>query len=149
MRNIGKLHKKKTKYPIDNLHNYQIPTNEVIAIYDQAKVKDASQRKKLKGLSKERSDIFVGAATVLVTLIEYLDIKELHVSGSGLRDGFLYEYIFKNKKPLIDVLDFSLKNNLLNYEIDLKHPSHVWMLTETMYNELSSIINIPINTNKI
>lgn len=149
IRNIGKLHKKKANYHIDNLHNYRIPTNEVIDIYDQVKAKDASQRRKLKGLSKERSDIFVGAATVLVTLIEYLDLKELHVSGSGLRDGFLYEYIFKNKKPLIDVLDFSLKNNLLNYEIDVKHPSHVWMLTETMYNELNPIINIPINPYKI
>jgi exopolyphosphatase/guanosine-5'-triphosphate,3'-diphosphate pyrophosphatase len=149
IRNIGKLHKKKTNYPIDNIHNYRIPTNDVIALYDQVKVKDASQRKKLKGLSKERADIFVGAATVLVTLIEYLDLKDLHVSGSGLRDGFLYEYIFKNKKPLVDVLDFSLKNNLLNYEIDIKHPSHVWLLTETLYSELNQIINIPVNTYKI
>ena len=149
IRNIGKLHKKKTNYPIDNLHNYRISANEVIDIYDAVKVKDASQRKKLKGLSKERSDIFVGAATVLVTIIEYLKLSELHVSGSGLRDGFLYEYIFKNKKPLINVLDFSLKNNLLNYEIDLQHPTHVWMLTETLYNELNPIINIPVNPYKI
>ena len=78
-----------------------------------------------------------------------MDIKELHVSGSGLRDGVLYEYILKNDKPLDDVLDFSLKNNLLNYEIDLKHPNHVWMLTKTLYNQLNSIINIPINPYKI
>ena len=157
IRNIGKLHEKKTNYPIDNLHNYIISTNEVISIYDQVKVKDSYQRKKLKGLSKERADIFVGAASVLVSLIDYLDIKELHVSGSGLRDGFLYEYIFKNEKPidqpfdkpLTDVLDFSLKNILLNYEIDLKHPNHVWMLTKTLYNELSSLINIPIDPCKI
>jgi len=149
IRNIGKLHKKKTNYPIDNLHNYRIPADEVIDIYDDVKVKDASHRKKLKGLSKERSDIFVGATTVLITLIEYLNLKELHVSGSGLRDGFLYEYIFKNKKPVVDVLDYSIKNNLLNYEIDLKHPTHVWMLTETLYNKLNSIINIPINPYKI
>jgi exopolyphosphatase/guanosine-5'-triphosphate,3'-diphosphate pyrophosphatase len=149
IRNVGKLHKKKNNYPIDNLHNYRIPTNEVLDIYDQIKVKDASQRKKLKGLSKERSDIFVGATTVLVSLIEYLDLKELHVSGSGLRDGYLYEYIFKNKKPLIDVLNFSIKNNLLNYGIDMVHPNHVWMLTETLYNELNPIINIPINPYKI
>ena len=149
IRNIGKLHQKKTNYPIDNLHNYIIPSNEVITIYDEVKVKDSYQRKKLKGLSKERTDIFVGAAAALVTLIEYLDIKELHVSGSGLRDGFLYEYIFKSKIPLTDVLDFSLKNNLLNYKIDLKHPCHVFMLTRTLYTELNSIINIPINPYKI
>ena len=149
IRNIGKLHKKKSNYPIDNLHNYIIPTNEIVTIYNEIKFKDASQRKKIKGLSKERSDIFVGASTVLVTLIEYLDLKELHVSGSGLRDGFLYEYIFKNKKSLVDVLDFSLKNNLLNYDIDLVHPTHVWKLTETLYNELNPIINIPINPYKI
>jgi len=149
IRNIGKLHERKTNYPIDNLHNYIIPTNEVISIFNQVKVKNSSQRKKLKGLSKERADIFVGATTVLVSLIEYLDLKELHVSGSGLRDGLIYEYIFKNKIPLTDVLDFSLKNNLLNYGIDLKHPSHVWVLTETLYNKLKPIINIPINPYKI
>ena len=149
IRNIAKLSKKKTNYPIDNLHNYRITANEVIAIYDEVKVKDATQRKKLKGLSKERSDIFVGASTVLITLIQYLNLKELHVSGSGLRDGFLYEYIFKNNKPINNVLDFSLKNNLLNYEIDLQHPRHVWMLTETLYNELQPILNIPINPYKI
>ena len=149
IRNIGKLHKRKTNYPIDNLHNYIIPTNEVITIYDQVKVKDSFQRKKLKGLSKERADIFVGAAASLVTLIEYLNIKELHVSGSGLRDGVLYEYIFNSKIPLNDVLDFSLNNHLLNYKIDIKHPSHVWMLTKTLYNELNTIIDIPINPYKI
>lgn len=149
IRNIGKLHRKKTNYPIANLHNYKIPTSEVISIYDQVKVKDSSQRKKLKGLSKERADIFLGAATAVVTLIEYLDLKNLHVSGSGLRDGFLYEYIFNSKTPLTDVLDFSINNHLLNYELDLKHPSHVWMLTKTLYNELNPIINILINPYKI
>ena len=145
IRNVGKLHQKRTNYPIDNLHNYIIPSNEVIAIYDEVKIKDSYQRKRLKGLSKERADIFVGAAAALITLIEYLDIKELHVSGNGLRDGFLYEYIFESKIPITDVLDFSLKNNLLNYEIDLRHPLHVWMLTKTLYIELCPIINIPIN----
>jgi len=145
IRNIGKLHQRKTRYPIDNLHNYIIPSNEVIGIYDLVKVKDSYQRKRLKGLSKERTDIFVGATAALVTLIEFLDIKELHVSGSGLRDGLLYEYIFKSKIPLTNVLNFSLKNLLLNYKIDLKHPNHVWMLTQKLYIELSPIINLIIN----
>ncbi|MBU3180063.1 Ppx/GppA phosphatase family protein [Clostridium psychrophilum] len=149
IRNIGKLHQKKTNYPIDNLHNYIIPTNEVISIYDAVKIKDSYQRKKLKGLSKERADIFVGATAALVTLIEYLNIKELHVSGSGLRDGLIFEYIFKSNIPLIDVLDFSLKNQLLNYKIDLNHPNHVWMLTQALYNGLNSIANITINPYKI
>lgn len=149
IRNIGKLHQKKTNYPIDNLHNYIIPTNEVISIYDTVKIKNSYQRKKLKGLSKERADIFVGATAALVTLIEYLNIKDLHVSGSGLRDGLIFEYIFKSNIPLIDVLDFSLKNQLLNYKIDLNHPNHVWMLTQTLYNGLNTIANIEINSYKI
>ncbi|MCB2295558.1 Ppx/GppA family phosphatase [Clostridium algoriphilum] len=149
IRNIGKLHQKKTNYPIDNLHNYIIPANEVVLIYDGVKLKNSSQRKKLKGLSKERADIFVGASAALVTLIEYLNIKELHVSGSGLRDGLIYEYIFNSKIPLTDVLNFSLENQLLNYKINLKHPCHVWMLTKTLYNELNTITNISINPYKI
>jgi Exopolyphosphatase len=142
IRNIAKISRKKNNYPIDNLHNYQTTVEEVIEIYNMAKVKDQVERKKIKGLSKERADIFLGAAGAVVTLFQFLDLKELYVSGCGLREGIIYEYILKSNIPLKDVLGFSINNHILNNEMNLNHAQQVWKLTECLYNDLKSILNM-------
>lgn len=99
IRNIAKISRKKKNYPIDNMHNYHTTVEEVTEIYNMAKVKDNTERKKIKGLSKERADIFLGAVGAVVTLFEFLGLKELYISGCGIREGILYEYILQSKKP--------------------------------------------------
>ncbi len=141
-RNIAKISRKKNAYPIVNLHNYQIDIDEVMEIYNMSKVKDHIERKKIKGLSKNRADIFLGAVGAVVTLFEFLDLKELYVSGCGIREGLIYEYILRSNKPLEDVLGFSINNHIFNYEMNLNHAKQVWELTECLYNNLKSILNI-------
>lgn len=149
IRNIAKISRKKNNYPIDNLHNYQISVDEVFQIYNMTKVKDSGERKKIKGLSKERADIFLGAAGAVVTLFQFLELKDLYVSGCGLREGIIYEYILQNNTPLNSVLDFSINNHMLNYEMDINHAKQVWKLTQSLYNDLKLILNIDDDCNKI
>lgn len=149
IRNIAKISRKKNSYPIHNLHNYQTTAEEVAEIYNMAKVKDHTERKKIKGLSKDRADIFLGAAGAVVTLFEFLGLKELYVSGCGLREGIIYEYILQSNLPLEDVLGFSINNHILNLQLNLNHAQQVWKLTECLYNDLKSILNIDKNYYKI
>ncbi|KZL90350.1 Ppx/GppA phosphatase family protein [Clostridium magnum] len=149
IRNIAKISRKKNRYPIHNLHNYQTTAEEVVEIYNMAKIKDQGERKKIKGLSKERADIFLGAAGAVVTLFEFLGLKELYVSGCGLREGIIYEYILQSNLPLEDVLGFSINNHILNHEMNLHHAHQVWKLTECLYNDLKSILNIDKDYYKI
>lgn len=140
MRNIGKISKKRCNYPIDNLHNYHTTLQEVIEIYSIVKSLDSIDRKKIKGLSKERADIFLGAITAVVTLFQFLNLKELYVSGCGLREGIIYEYILKDK-PVEDVLEFSIYNHMLNYEINLNHAKKVWDFSKYLYGKLKPLID--------
>ncbi|AZV55809.1 exopolyphosphatase [Clostridium sp. AWRP] len=148
-RNIAKISRKKNDYPMDNLHNYQITLEDVMDIYNMVKLKDCAERKKIKGLSKNRADIFLGAVGAVVTLFDFLELNELYVSGCGVREGIIYEYILKSKIPIVNILDFSINNYMLNYEMNLKHAKQVWKLTESLYNDLKSILNINDDCYKI
>lgn len=142
IRNIGKIHRKKTSYPIDESHNYFIPTDDVINIYNSLKSKTLEQKKKVKGLSSDRADIFMGACSVVTTLIEYCNTKELYVSGSGIREGLIFEHILKDKTPVNDVLDFSINNIINFYSLDKKHSNHVWHLCQILLDNLKAVHNL-------
>jgi exopolyphosphatase/guanosine-5'-triphosphate,3'-diphosphate pyrophosphatase len=148
VRNIGKISRKNSNYPIDRHHHYQIPSNEVLDIYTMIKDKTLEQRKKVKGLAKERSDIFLGAISVAAALIRYCSISELIVSGSGLREGLIYETLL-GQTTLNSVLDFSLNILAQTLNIDLVHAQHVWKLAESLYLQLKPLHQFSYHADKI
>lgn len=142
IRNIGKISRKKSNYKMHLSHNYEINTEEVYDIYNLVKNKDIKQREKIKGLSKDRSDIFLGAVAAVLTVLEYCRIPKVLTSSSGLREGLIYEYILEGKNPVEDALDYSLNNILDNLKLDRKHSERVWKYTEILYSQLKNIHNI-------
>ena len=51
------------------------------------------ERREVPGINPERADIIIGGAAILETLMEELDIQEIHVSDRGLLDGLLIDYL--------------------------------------------------------
>ncbi|EGW36591.1 exopolyphosphatase [Desulfosporosinus sp. OT] len=148
IRNIGKISRKTINYPIDRSHNYQMDSSEVLNIYDSIKYKNSEQRRKVKGLSKERSDIFIGAFSVAAALMKFCDNPRLIVSGGGLREGLIYE-ILRGEKIIKDVLEVSLNNIIKTLKIDKDHAHHVWKLAESLYTQLKPLHKINGNSGKI
>jgi exopolyphosphatase/guanosine-5'-triphosphate,3'-diphosphate pyrophosphatase len=148
VRNIGKISRKTIRYPIDRSHNYQMESSEVLTIYDLIKYKSPEQRRKVKGLSKERSDMFIGGFSVATALIKFCNNPRLLVSGSGLREGLLYE-ILRGKQVIKDVLESSLNNVIKTLNIDKIHAYHVWKLAESLYTQLKPLHKINGNSYKI
>ncbi|ODA39756.1 exopolyphosphatase [Desulfosporosinus sp. BG] len=148
IRNIGKISRKTINYPIDRSHNYQMDSSEVLNIYDSIKYKNSEQRRKVKGLSKERSDIFIGAFSVAAALMKFCDNPRLIVSGGGLREGLIYE-ILRGEKVIKDVLEVSLNNIIKTLNIDKDHAHHVWELAESLYTQLKPLHKINGNSCKI
>ncbi len=149
IRNIAKISRKKKDYPLELSHNYLMEAHEVAEIFDMAKEEDADDRKKIKGLSKDRADIFVGATAAVAALIEFCSIPEVHVSGSGLREGLIYEYLLGKENQVEDVLDFSIRNNITNFRLKEAHAARVFEFAESLYTQLSPLHNIPQNSYKI
>jgi len=51
------------------------------------------ERKKVPGMNPERADIIIGGAAVLESLMESLDLAEIHASERGLREGLLIDFL--------------------------------------------------------
>jgi len=148
IRNIGRISRKNINYPIDRSHNYQMDSSAVINLYDNIKYNNSEQRKKIKGLTKDRSDVFLGAFSVVSTLIEFCNNPQLIVSGSGLREGMLHE-ILHGEQVIKDVLEFSLNKVMKTLNIDRPHAHHVWKLAESLYTQLKPLHKINGNSYKI
>ena len=56
------------------------------------------ERRKIPGINPGRSDIIVGGAAILDTLMEDLKISALQVSARGLRDGLLVDYLARHNQ---------------------------------------------------
>ena len=51
------------------------------------------RRRKIKGMNPERADIIIGGAAILETVMDELDLDEVHISDRGLKDGLLVDYL--------------------------------------------------------
>lgn len=139
-RNIGKISRRKSNYPIDLVHCYPLDLDEIIGIYNGAKKLDAKNRKGIKGLSSNRTDIFVGACATIIALMKHIQSEEMLISGSGLREGLIYDYLQKeNIMDFDDVLAASIGNLTANYAIDRVHSKHICNIMNKLFNELQDI----------
>jgi exopolyphosphatase/guanosine-5'-triphosphate,3'-diphosphate pyrophosphatase len=139
VRNIGKIDRKNKRYTLDIHHNYEILTSDVHSIYCSVKSKSLKQRKKVDGLSRDRSDIFIGPACAIVTLLDLLDVSKLVVSGKGLREGLLYEYVANHFGPIGDPLDFTINNVMLNHNVNINHANNVFFIATLLFEKLKPL----------
>ena len=149
IRNIGKIDRKGKNYPLDITHNYQIKNTDLFEIYESARSKTLSQRKKIKGLSDDRADIFVGATAAVSMLAEYCEIQDIFISGHGVREGLIYSYLRPEESMVENILDFSINNLLLNHDVNTFNSSHVYYLLQSLYEQLKPIHTINEDMSKI
>ncbi|MDF2877760.1 MAG: exopolyphosphatase [Clostridia bacterium] len=126
LRNIGKIDRKLKEYSLDRTHHYKMDTQAVEEITCMVGSMSLKQRRKLKGLSKTRADIFVAACEAVKVLTQYCRIKKLIVSGNGVKEGLLYEYIQGEKLLVRDVLEFSTDNLMQQYQVDKERTDQIW-----------------------
>ncbi|OCL28054.1 exopolyphosphatase [Orenia metallireducens] len=142
IRNIAKIDQRNNDYPLDLLHYYQLKKSTVNAIYELVKNKDLKKRKKISGLSKKRADIFIGATAAVATLMNLYNLDKLLISGKGIREGLIYNYLYQDKEPNSNVLDFSINNIVNNLNLNKKHAQHVHKLAKVLYQELKPLFKL-------
>lgn len=149
IRNIGKIHRRQKNYSFEHTHNYRIDKEDVIEITNMVGTLNLKQRKKIKGLSKSRADIFVAACEAVKALIEYCEVKELIVSETGVKEGLIYEIILGKRVALEDVLESSIKNLMQKYEVNTRRANKVWKLAKNIYDDSAPLYNMDENILKI
>lgn len=141
IRNLAKIHRRQSEYPLELTHNYNISVSDFNALYNSLKSMDLESRKKVKGMSAKRADIIVGGLTILKSLIDLTSSKNLIISGNGLREGILFEYIFNNKpaRKFTDVLNFSLDNYIDLYGVRREHAELICSLSLSLFDQLKPL----------
>ncbi|WP_446898353.1 Ppx/GppA phosphatase family protein [Clostridium sp. LBM24168] len=149
-RTLGKVHRNKYSYPLNNSHNYHINSKSIFELYDSLKYMDISQYKRIKGISKERADIFYGALISIVSIIKYCKLKNVIISENGLRQGIIYRMLLDDYPPVVkNILDFSLNNISSKFGLNKKHIKQVWNLCRKLSENISEILNFPRENYKI
>ena len=151
LRNISKIHRKKTKYSVDIVHNYSMSIHDFLEIFESLKTMDLISRKKVAGMSSKRADIIMGAFLILKVISKLCGAKNFVTSGNGLREGLLLDYIFTHYplKQQKDVLCFSLENYIDTYGVRKMHADHITTLAMCIFNDLFPLHNMGEDARKI
>ena len=91
-RTVAKIVQRSKKYPTTKLHNYALTAQTFRAYFNKLRDTNLEQRKKISGLSNERSDIILAGYSIINCLFEITNSKKLIVSGCGLREGLFFDY---------------------------------------------------------
>lgn len=73
----------------DKIQDYTLTRAKVNKLLNLFLKSNLAQREKIKGLEKDRADIILAGTSILLCLMDLLNIKYLHVSPRGLRYGYL------------------------------------------------------------
>lgn len=94
---IGAIDLGLNKYDGDRIHMHNISANTLTGIFNKLVSLPHEERSKVKGMGPERSDIIIPGSLILMTIMEYLKIKEAIISDYGLLEGLLC-YNLSNEK---------------------------------------------------
>lgn len=145
IKNLGKVHRKKFRYLLDSLYNYQIPYEDLHSIFNSVKDMKPAERQVLAGLSAERADIFTAPLLVLDYLMNKLNIPSLQISSYGLREGLLYEYVGK-LNPIEDILEYSLRNLLACNSLDSECCFNFYLLADEFFRKFRPVHKLHSST---
>jgi len=150
IRNVGRIHRSIIDYPLEIAHNYHMTASEVRQVCDLAAGMNLAERTNLKGLSKGRTDIFVGSSHTLERVMGYIKAPELIISNAGIRDGIIFDYFGYNEDNLVyDIFELSLLDIVLNYNVNVPHAYHVLKLARTLFEQLKPLHGITRNVDKM
>jgi len=87
IRNLAKVHRAHTTYPIPRMHGYVLDRGDVRDVVDLLVAAPLERRMDVGGLSRDRADTVTGGGLAVLTVMDTVQARTLMVSGRGLREG--------------------------------------------------------------
>ena len=144
-RNLGKISRMMTKYPLDVAHNYRISMRNFENIFNTVKTLDLTSTMRIRGLSSERADIFPSALAAIKAVTDYCGFEDITISGCGLREGMMFKHAMPVtlEKPISDVLGYSLNTVIRNYTTNIQHAEQIYNLSMQLFKQLKVLHKLP------
>lgn len=144
-RNLARIVRKVKKYPLDMVHNYRMDVADVDYIYNLVRTLDLDKKRRIKGLSSARADVFPSALAVVKASLDCLGFTTVTASGSGLREGVMYNYIVPQtlEKPISDTLGYSLQCLARHMGVNVTHAEQSFNLCVQLFKQLRVLHKFP------
>ncbi|SFE43070.1 Ppx/GppA phosphatase family protein [Alteribacillus iranensis] len=88
---LAKIDRHRRKLPRQNMHGYRMAVENILQMKTYFSSLSNTERKRVKGLSKEKADNILPALYILETLIHHMKATQFVISRNGWREGILYD----------------------------------------------------------
>ncbi|MGD8327929.1 MAG: Ppx/GppA phosphatase family protein [Acidobacteriota bacterium] len=139
IRNLARALQATSDYPIGQVHGLFIQRKDLEALVQRLVQSKVKRRARMAGIKPDRADIIVAGALVYETLLREADLRGLHVSGQGIREGVLFREIFPEPHLIPVVRKFGVHNLFSHYPQPLEHTEHVRFLSRRLFDELKPL----------
>ncbi len=92
-RNLARLHMFDVGYPLDVVHGYTVKAKDYIEFCKRVSKENLDDFKGIEDISKNRRNLLPFGAISLMSALERLGAKEVQMSATGLREGYLYSLL--------------------------------------------------------
>ncbi len=141
-RNIAKMDQSRKNYPFSKIHNYRMGPIALEDLFRLITSANLVQRRRMSGLSSERSDIIVAGIAVVKRLFDRVRASNLIISGCGVREGLFFSHYLRDEyfpDVISDILGHSTMNMLRFYKVNEQHALHVTDLTLQLFDGWSAL----------
>lgn len=153
IRSLAKINKKEIGFPLDNLHNYHLSKEEVEHICDVIVSKTPKELIKEFNIDSQRADILIGGIGPFKVLHQILAPDNVVISANGLREGVFFnqypEYFCGKEWPIEEILNYSVKNVMNDYNINEIHSNHVTKMALTIFDQLEPLHSLGRETRNV
>lgn len=141
IRNLARMDRKARRHPLEILHGYRMAPAAVEDAYTVIRSTPEADRSKIPGLSAHRSDIIAGGLALVWHALARTCARELVISGAGVREGLLYQYLLGAHRPSLvpDVLEHSIAHLLHTYGLSQRRSREAVRLALALYDALEPV----------
>lgn len=104
-RNLARMHMDAKKYPLNVMHEYEVPTEELKPFLKRVAKGDIERMRGFASVAKNRRTLVPLGALVLLEIIRKQKPKSIVLSGSGVREGYLYSLLTNEQRALDPLLE--------------------------------------------
>jgi len=141
IRNVVKIHREGTSYPLSFLHNYELSYDDVTGIIDHLSGISLLERRRLPGLSPERADVIIAGGIVLEEIMSYTGAGQLWLSGYGLREGVFLDFLRQEGVDLGEEAWLAdCRNIMMSTGIQESHARQVHRLSLLIYDRIKELV---------
>ena len=140
IRNLARAIQKESSYPLRLLHNYELRVDDLEQLISRRFLGATyEERGAVRGINPDRADVILGGALLFKTLLRRSERESLRISGTGVREGVLFEHLFPAPHRVEDVRKFSVFNLLQQYPQPPRHVRQVRKLAAQLLEGLEPL----------